>query len=283
MSYRTCVCRFLIVIGSLCAAFVASAQVTVNISGNVVLAEISLPAGAPDPVEATLRLEFQQPQNLTVACLGISADLLDAATIAMLDARFPDPAGLEIDPDFALRVTVEPPPGCGLTFVNEVQFELTTVELVYGAFSPYRLLKAPLGGPFADVTAAIEEGSIRARGSGGTFSEFVIAEDLSQDYLPSAELLFSRLANEIDDPDIALSARTTLESELRVAEAAFRAGQFAASKQAVLQLDAELRAFSGMGVGNVFQAAGALPSEAGELLGLSGALAFQLSRLEGLP
>ncbi|MGQ0802182.1 MAG: DUF6689 family protein [Pseudomarimonas sp.] len=266
-------------------ALVASpvqADVVVTIIGDVATAAITVEED-DETYTATLRLEFQQPQNLTEACLGISAAFLDAAAIAAVDARLPDPLGQQIDEDFPILVTVEPPPGCGLSFVNEVQFALTTSNLQYTDFSPYRIMKGPIAAPFADVTAAIESGSIRARGRGGAFSEFVIVEDINQDFSLDASELLADLADELDDPDIALTARTALEAELAVVESAFRSGQIASARQALLGFESDLRAFSGVGVPNGYAPDLGLTSEIGELLGLSGALGFQLARLDGVP
>ncbi len=263
------------------AAFAAS-TINVTIVGDVATAAIEVDDGV-DSYSATLRLSFQQPQNLTAACLGIDAELLDAGAIAALDARLPDPAGQQIDPDFPVRIVVEPPPGCGLSFVNEVSFELHTTELNYTPFSPYRLVKAPIGGAFADITAAVESGSIRARGSGGAFSEFAMVQDLSQDHALDAEGLFDELSNELDDPDIALTARSTLEADLAVARGAFDSNQIADARTALAGFESDLRALAGVGVDNDYDAGTALPSEVGELLGISGALGFRLGRLDGVP
>ncbi len=260
----------------------AQAQVSVVITGDVAVATINLSSGGEN-YSATLRLQFDQPQNLTEACLGISAEVLGPSAIAAIDARFPDPARLEIDTDFPLRIEVEPPPGCGLAFVNDVVIELTTADLDYAAFSPYRLMKAPIGGAFADITAAVEEGSIRARGRGGSFSEFVIAEDLVQAHGSDAALLLDRLADQLDDPDIALSVRTSLETELSLVASAFDSGQLGTARQRLVDFDTELRGFAGAGLPNGFLAGNPIVNEAGELLGISGALGFALARLDGAP
>jgi len=260
----------------------STAQVDVTITGDVATAVITL-EDDDETYEATLRLFFQQPQNLSAACLGISADVLDAVEIGLIDARLPDPAGQEIDQDFPVRVTVEPPLGCGLSFVNEVRIELTTPNLSHQAFSPYRLMKGPINAPFADITSTIEAGSIRARGSGGRFSELLLVSDLSQDFSLDAGALLDDLANELDDPDIAATARSTLEAQLAVVESAFRSGQFSAAREALVQFDGDLRGFSGNGVANAYVANLGSSSEVGELLAISGALAFQLARLDGVP
>ena len=60
------------------ASMSASAQVTVQIVGDTAQAQIDLDDGLGNSIEATFTLAFEAPQNLTVACLGLSADVLDA-------------------------------------------------------------------------------------------------------------------------------------------------------------------------------------------------------------
>lgn len=266
-----------------CCSPVLDAAVVVSIAGDVATAEISLDDGLGETYLATMILTFQQPQNLTEACLGISAQLLDAAGILQTESRFPGASAFAIDTDFPMRVLVEPPVACGLGFSNDVVIELTTPELDFVAQSPYRLLKAPVGSGFADITEALESGSVRARGRGGTFSEFVIAEDLLQNYALDAEFLFGRLEDEIADPDISFSARATLQLDLAVAEAAYREGQFGSARDALDTLESDLRAFAGTSVPNRWRSAQDLLDEVGELLGLARALRFELARLDGLP
>lgn len=273
---------------ALCAALAAAcapaaAQVTVQIVGDTAVAQIDLDDGFGNSIEATFTLAFEQPQNLTVACLGLTADVLDASEIAALDARLPDPAGQAIDPAFPLRVTVEPPPACGLAFVNDVAITFETDELTYTAFSPYRLMKAPVGGAFADITGAIESGSVRARGRGGGFSEFVLAQDLSQDYAPEVEALLDVIEDEIDDDDIALTARTALDAELASVAAAYDDGDFADAVAAVERFDDTLRGFAGEAVPNVFDAGAPGGDDLGEIAALAAALRFRLARLAGTP
>ena len=272
----------LILAGVLCAAD-AQAQVTLSIVGDTAEAQIELEDALGESYEATFRLVFENPQNLTEACLGLSADLLDAAGIAAVDARLPDPAGQTIDPSFPMRITVEPPPSCGLTFVNDVTIELITDDLTYAPFSPYRLMKAPVGGNFADITGAIEAGSVRARGRGGGFSEFVLAQDLSQDYAPEAENLFDEIEDELDDPEIALSAQTALGAALALAQASYAEDDFSGAIDAIDAFDADLRGFAGEAVPNVFDAEAPDGDDLGEIAALAAALRFRLARLAGQP
>ena len=282
-SHASRLSRVLLLAGGAVAAASAQADITLSIVGNVAEAEIELDDGLGASYEATFRLTFEQPQNLTEACLGLGADLLDAGEIAAVDARLPDPAGQAIDPGFPMRITVEPPPACGLSFINEVEIELITDDLVYTAFSPYRLMKAPVGGAFADITGAIEAGSVRARGRGGGFSEFVLATDLSQDYAPEVEALLDAIPDELEDPDIALTAQTTLDAAIALVDAAYRDDDSTAALSALDAFEDDLRGFAGEAVPNVYAADAPDGDDLGEIAALSAALRFRLGRLAGTP
>ena len=82
-----------------------------------------------------------------------------------------------IDPALPLRVTIEPPVACGLAFDDDYDAEFKGDNLVWTPFSPYRLMKAPIGGNYRNITSSIDAGSVRSRGCGGTFSEFVMVVD----------------------------------------------------------------------------------------------------------
>ena len=181
MNHHRLLTSFLLCALALCAAPCARATVVTTIDGNRATSEIVVENASQQQFTATLVLEFDDVDNLTVACLGITADALEAGDIAAIQARFPNPASQSIDPLFPVRVVVEPPVPCGLNFRNDVQVELHTEALTFVSGSPYRLFKAPLGGPFADLTAEVLPGSVRTRSRTGAISEFVIALDCSPD------------------------------------------------------------------------------------------------------
>ena len=82
-------------------------------------------------VEFELEFEAEGLQNLTVECLGLTADVLDATEIANVNSRLPHPGHQAIDPAFPVRVTVEPPAACGLAFQNHYDVTFETEDLVY--------------------------------------------------------------------------------------------------------------------------------------------------------
>ena len=262
----------------------ATAQVVVVIEdGRKARADITLPRPGGGSYTADLELEFDDPQNLTVPCLGISADVLDPAEIADVESRLPDPANQKIDPSFPVRVTVDPPEVCGLQFDNDVDIDLETDDLVHVPFSSYRLMKGPIGGSFLNITGLVDPGSVRARGSSGSFSEIVIIRETVQDYAADAEAAFAALQARIDDPAIGLTARLTLETDLAVSIAAYEANNFVQAIGALEDLDAHCGALGGPALPNRWRAQRDLVNAEGEIVSYSDHLKFLLGRLDGNP
>lgn len=262
----------------------AGATVIVTIEdGRKAKAEITLPRPGGGDYSADLELEFDNPQNLTVPCLGISADVLDAVEIADVESRLPNPANQSIDPDFPVRVTVDPPAGCGLQFDNDVDIELHTDDLVYVAFSSYRLMKGPIGGDFLNITGIVDPGSVRARGSSGSFSEIVIIRETVQNYADDADAAFAALQARLDDPAIGLTARQTLETDLAVSMAAYQANNYAQAIGSLDDLDSHCGALGGPALPNSWRAQRDLVNAEGEIVSYSDHLKFLLGRLNGSP
>jgi hypothetical protein len=275
VSFRSTVALALLLL----AVPIAQAQVVVTIIGDTARADINI-AAPGGPYTADLVIEFRDPVNLTPACLGISATALDAAGIAAINARLPA-AAQAIDPAFPVLVTVEPPPACGLAFRGEYRLSLRTTNLVYASQSPYRLYKAPVGGAFADVTGAVESGSVRARGSGGAFSEFVLVQDANQDYATQLDAAYLALEERLDDPEIGVTAMTTLLTDLEASRTAAAAVDYPAAIAAMLRLDGHAQAFSDDGVPGRWRAQRDLDNIEGDLLGRSANVRFLLGRLDG--
>jgi hypothetical protein len=253
------------------------------VDGRKAKAQINLPKPGGGVYNADFELEFHNPINLTVECVGISADVLDATEIADIESRLPDPGNQIIDPDFPVRVTVEPPALCGLEFEDEVHIDFDTPELVHVAFSPYRLMKAPVGGEFHDLTAAVEAGSVRSRGSGGAFSEFVMVKDLDQDYASEANLAFVALQNRLAAQVLGPTAKATLGTDASISRAAFQAGDFTQAIARLTDLTDHCATLGGAALPNRWRSARDLSNAEGEIVGQTNHLKFLLGRLNGIP
>jgi hypothetical protein len=198
---------WLIVAGVLLMALAAaaSAQVVVTVDGDTAHAAVSLTDNNGTTYDADVTIVFDSPENLTPAALNLTATIIDPGQInprLALDqydksncyTQLLPPATFcpTIDPAFPVMITVEPivlpwlftsgfdggDSGDGVfSFLNSYQLEIHTHSLAYTDRSPYRVFKAPIGGNFHDITTDTAPGSMRARGRGGAFSQFVIAND----------------------------------------------------------------------------------------------------------
>jgi hypothetical protein len=267
-------------------------QVTTSIVGGTKFkADICLPDpdGGPD-FEMSFDLEFKLDpadpsslQNLTVPCVGFSVEVLNAAAIANVDSRLPDPANQGIDPALPLRVTIEPPLACGLAFDDDYDVEFKGKNLVWNAFSPYRLMKAPISGNYRDITSLINAGSVRSRGCGGTFSEFVMVVDSLQSYASEATAAYADLGSLLTDTAIGPTAGAKLTSDRSVSQSAFEAGNYTDAIARVDDLVAHCGTLGGPALPNRWRSARDLINLEGEIVARSNHLKFLLGRLNGDP
>ena len=200
----------IVLAGILCLALAtsATAQVVVTVDGDTAYATISLTDSSGVTYDADVTIVFDSPRHLTPRALNLTAQLIDPDDInprletdqygnSNCYSLLPPPLGTPIcptvDPAFPVMITVEPivlpwlfssgfddgsvAGGGTFSFLNTYQFDVHTHDLVYADRSPYRLFKAQIGGDFHDVTNDVMPGSVRVRGRGGEFSEFVVASD----------------------------------------------------------------------------------------------------------
>jgi hypothetical protein len=271
------------------AAAMAGGVVVTIIDGRKAKADITLPNPGGGDYTAEFELEFETDnlQNLTVECIGISADVLDAAEIANIqNNRLPHTNGTQIiDPAFPVRITVEPPSGCGLAFQNHYDVTLDTDDLVFEPFSKYRLLKAPIGQDFRYVTGSVIQGSVRARGRAGGFSEFIVIKDNAQvqDYLGDCENEYDQLADRLAHSTMSPSARHALETDLAVSRAAYDAGNYSEAIARLSSFNAHCVAYGGEALPNRWRSTRDLDDVEGDLVGRTDTLNFLMGRLTGSP
>lgn len=279
----------------------ARAQVDVSISGDSAHATILLTDGQGTSHEAEVTIDFDSPMNLGVASLNLGAALFDPADTAFA-ARLP--AGIVVDPAFPVIVTVEPPvydwifasdfgaseDGSGaLSFLNTYEFEIHTHDLVYEPYSNYRLLKAPVGGSFVDVTDDVLQGSTRARGRGGAFSQFIIGRNtvaaglpaLLGVILPKATALTTRLVTAVLDDVLRVQLAALLTDIVQIVVGGVLDPVLACTN-AIVPLDdfiADVEQGASDGdIANLWRAQHDVANDAGELLSLAQTLRFSLLR-----
>lgn len=248
------------------------AAVSVTTGGNNASISIALPGG----VEADMSLGFSNANNLDAASLGASAQLVSVTDLGLL-ARLPDSSLLSIPAAFPVLVEIAAPASGGLSFEDSVRAEIHTHELVWAPGSRLRLFKAPAGGAFADITEAVEAGSVRTRGRTGGFSQFLVLLDLR----PTSDVVELKLDALEDRLDAAAgldaSQRALLDAMLDDVRAAWDDGLHGLAIAAVEQLDAEVRQLAGTVLANAWRAQRDLANDAGDLQALAATLRFSIA------
>ncbi len=263
-----------LVAGLLAVSGVASAQsvpVAVDVSGNVATVRVG------DPVHplADLTITFDDASGLDAASLGVSAKLIDLSDPAML-ARLPDPRLTRPDPALPLLVTIEPPFAGGLSFRRTARIELHTHALTYSVGSSYRLIKAPLGGSFRDITDEIASGSVRSRGTTKGFSQFLIVADLRETGVVVAEK-FGWLRADVDALPVA--EQPAFDSLVDAAQTAVDSSDYANAIAALDAVRARAAARAGSAIPDVWRASRDTDNQAGALIADATTLKFSVAYL----
>lgn len=252
---------------------IASAQslpVQITVAGDTATAVIGDPA---NPI-ADVTLAFENVSGLSAASLGLSARLVSVADPALL-SRLADAQLQQLDGAFPLLLTIEPPTTGGLRF-RTVRAEIHTHALVYTPGTSYRLFKAPLGGAFKDISDEIAEGSVRARGTTGGFSQFLVLLDLRPTGNVIAEKIAALRTRVSTLPGV---ERPILGQYIDDAEAAVAAGDYAAALYSVSLITQRAQARAGQGLLDQWRATRNADNQAGDLIAGAATLKFSIERL----
>lgn len=264
----------LLVLACLTATSPASAQslpVSVNVSGETA----TIVVGSASTPIADLTLTFDDASNLTAAGLGVSAQLVNPTDPSLL-ARLPATTLTQLDSAFPLLITIEPTLAGGLSFERTVRVEVHTHNLPYTVGSSLRLFKAPLGGQFRDISDEIAPGSVRARGTTGGFSQFLVLADLRDTDAVVAQK-FAWLRAKV--ATVAVAERASLDGYLDAAEDSVATGDHNAALLALDSFRARVSARAGIGIAQQWRAARDLDNPAGEMLAGAATLRFSIAYL----
>lgn len=264
----------------------ATASMVVEVDGKTAVATQTVGGMGERGYKVEFTLKFDNPQNLTQDCLGVSAQAVAGVEFDAIQNRLP--AGISFDPAYPVVVTVSPRTDCSFSFNNAVDIEMHTRNLVYAPQGPYRLYKATIGGSFRDITSAVLKGSVRARGRSGGFSQFVIAKDELQ---PVGVQIQDGLAQLQVGVDAAVTAQrmneasgAPLKAASSNAQRAFDQGDFKEAQQALEEFEYALGIQAGVGVPNEWRPGQSeTENTVGDLVARSAHLRFLLGRLNGDP
>ncbi|MDQ3617344.1 MAG: hypothetical protein M3374_01225 [Pseudomonadota bacterium] len=241
----------------------------VQASGNTVTVAI----GSPGQPLADLTLTFDDASGLSAASLGVSAQLVSLSDPVLL-ARLP--AQTRLDSALPLLITVAPPAQGGLSFNRTVRAEVHTHALAYTVGSSYRLLKAPPGGHFRDITDEIAPGSVRARGTTGGFSQFLVLTDVRETGAVVAQK-FARLRALVDT--LSPSEQAAFDARLDAAESAVANGDYTNAIASLDALRADATAGAGSRLTQQWRATRDVENQAGEIIAGAATLKFSVAYL----
>jgi hypothetical protein len=254
------------------AALAQSLPVSVDVAGRTATATIAVPGLTATAPLAEVTLTFDETASALVAPdLGIRAELVDLTDPDLL-ARLPGQL-VGLDPALPLLVTIEPSAASGFSFRRTVHVEVHTHALVYEAGSSYRLFKSHGGEPFRDITDEIAPGSVRARGTTGGFSQFLVLADLR----PTDQVITAKTAwlrNRIDL--LPASEQGAFDSYLDATEAAVARGDYAGAIASLDQIRARAASRADR-LGDEWRATNDSTNNAGELIAGAATLKYSVA------
>lgn len=256
-------------------AHVARAQATfpLTVSGQTATAVIELPGG----YGADLSLEFEDVVGLHAGALGVSARVMSPLDVMALLPRFPGGSATSIPSTFPVLLQIEATPSSALAMAGIVTISLHTHNLTLNVTSPLGLYSASSGGPFREITRSVGIGSYRVDGSGGGFSEFVIAADLR----PLETVIagkFNAVQQALTDyaSSIPANVLTLLQAQLGLAQSLYGAGLLKVAIAAVAGFGHLVKEHSGGEIPDVWRANGDTTNVAGLLRSGADSLRFSL-------
>ena len=254
------------------AVAVQAASVPVQVSVGTNSASVRV-GGAPSPL-ADLSLRFDDATGISPANLGIKAETVNINAPALL-ARLPSNL-TSIPGALPLLVTIEPPMTGSLVQHRVTHVEFHTHALTYTAGSRFRLFKAQLGGPFRDITGAVQPGSVRTRGTTPGWSQFLILVDLRPTSTVVSEK-FAYLQNQVNL--IPAAERPVLQAYLGTAQVAVADGRFDDAVVAMDDFSARVSTRAGAYIPDTWRSARDVSNHAGELLAGANTLVFSIGFL----
>jgi hypothetical protein len=253
-------------------AFGLTVPIPLTITGNQATGTVGLPG-----INLELTITFENAVGLTSDSIEASASLISPLNFGLL-RRLPRLLRLP----FALPVLVHvgPTPGSVLTFSGVYTLSFHTHLLSLDPLRPLSLLKSPDGGDFVDITRSEGIGSYRDDGSGGDFSDFLIALDLRTIDAVIVEK-FDSLQALLNDSlaSIPPEVATELQAELTQARLLYATGATTEASDQVRAFSDFVKAHSGEEIPDVWQAASpTVINVAGRLRSAADTLKFSLDR-----
>jgi hypothetical protein len=261
-----------------------------TVSGKTATAAIELPGG----YAADLSIEFEEVVGLHEAALEVSASVVspfDSALLSRLPGgslspptsdslsliSTPSAGTASIPASFPVLLRIEPTSSSALAMAGIVTISLHTHNLTLNYVSPLGLFSASTGGPFREITRSVGMGSYRVDGSGGGFSEFVIAGD-GRPIDTIIREKFDWVQRVLTDNGSAISPLVLdhLQQQLGLARSLYDGGQGSAAIGVLTGFGHIVKAHSGSSIPDVWRAHDSRTNVAGLLRSGADTLKFSL-------
>ena len=227
-------------------------------------------------IEGEVILTFENATGLDADSLDITASLVSLTDPCAICTRLPQ--GVFIPARFPVVVDIEPDMP-GLAFQGRWSLEIVTERLPFTGDSPLRLFQSPDDqSMFRDITSSYGFGSFRVLGTGGSFSQFVIAADQRN---PNGNInkKFNDIQAIFDDPTNGISAPVLvmLNTQLANARLAWESDNFSLALSLLSELIQIVIDNSGNGIPDTWDPPTTINSVAGEIRSAVRSLRFSLS------
>jgi hypothetical protein len=249
--------------------------VPLTVSGNEAQATVELPLG----IGFDLTIRFESVVGLTPSALDASVSLVNPLDPALL-ARLHALGNLSIPVTFPVLLRVAPSASSALSFAGVYTLSLHTHNLQLTPLLPLSLVKSPDGGAFRDITKWEGRGSYRDDGSGGDFSEFLIAVDL-RSINAVIDGKFADVQALLDEHEASIppTVLATLQARLDMARARYQSGDILGAIREMTEFSRYVKAHSGEEIPDVWRAnCPTVPNVAGFLRSAADTLRFSLDR-----
>lgn len=243
------------------------------LAGNELTAALELPGG----LAGSLSVVFEDVAGLEPGALSISACAVNPLSSSLRSRLGSSWTGIALG--FPVLLRIGPAPGSSLAFHGTYDLSVYTTLLSLLPASPLRLFKAPDGGPFRDMTGYLEAGSLRAGGTGSSFSEFLVVTDLRS--------VDAVIGQKLDDLDATLDAargvvppgvHADLVARVTAIRVLVSSGQIAVASSTTASFSTFVESESGTSIPDLWQAGSAVVNVAGTLRAQADTLRFSLER-----
>ncbi|RUO32703.1 DUF6689 family protein [Aliidiomarina sanyensis] len=264
----------ILALGLVSQAFFSAFAADVNVSyhHNRVVADVKL-----DPtLSFDFSIEFEQVVGLNSTNFQVTArrvSLTDPSIISRLPSDLTTLHG-----GFPVLITVNARPDRGFAFTGEAVLDLYTQSIDYA--DNLRMFRSHNQATFEDITTLTAAGSLRARGSTGQFSDFLILVDDRDGKVlvhEKARNLSSYLYSYVDALGDDISA--DLRAQSRNIEAHVYDGRYTAATALANNFIRSVERSSGDKIPDVWRSADDIENVKGELLTRARNLRFALSKL----